>query len=250
MPGVGPATAIMANGGPCALLTNGAVSCWGGDASGNPVAPSTIALPDKAVAIAGGVSSCAVLVNGQLACWVLSPWGPIDTSTCPSAGCAVPALVPGLNGLVSTSSTFDHACVLRNDGAAWCWGENIAGEMGDGTGTARTTPVPVATTVQLSQISAGFGGACAVTRDGHVACWGSADAPPGVNGATTCPPPSGYFGCRLAPVVIPGVDDVKQVSTSFASGSGGFAYALRTDGSVLSIDDNPKGGFDVVQVAP
>jgi hypothetical protein len=250
VPGVGPATAIMANGGPCALLTSGGVSCWGGDANGSPVAPATISLPDKAVAIAGGVSSCAVLASGQLACWVLDAWGPIDRSSCPSSGCAVPVVAPGLNGLVSISSTFDHACVLRNDGAAFCWGENLAGELGDGTGTQRTTPVPVATSVQLSQISTGFGETCAVTKDGHVACWGLADIPPGVNGATTCPTSNSYFGCRLVPVVIPGIDEVKQVAAAFGNGSGGFAYALRRNGSVLSIDDDPDGGFDVVQVAP
>jgi hypothetical protein len=46
---------------------------------------------------------------------------------------------------------------------------------------------------------------------------------------------------------IPGVENVKQVS---ATGEAPFAYALLIDGTVLSIDDDWKGGFVVKQLAP
>lgn len=65
-----------------------------------------------------------------------------------------------------------------------------------------------------------------------------------MNGATTC----SSLDCRLAPVEIPGVENVAQVSALVDNG--GFAYALLKDGRVLSIADGSKGGFLVTQVAP
>ena len=140
--GVGPSTAIIADGGPCALQNR-----WLGrvledsDANSNVVAPHTIALPDKAVAIGGSnqESSCAVLANGQLACWLLGKDGPVDTGGCAATGCALPAIVPGLSNLVAVSIALDHGCVLRNDGAVFCWGGSLAG-LGDGTGMTSVTP--------------------------------------------------------------------------------------------------------------
>ena len=36
-----------------------------------------------------------------------------------------------------------HACALRADGSALCWGGNEAGQLGDGTNTSRLVPTPV-----------------------------------------------------------------------------------------------------------
>jgi alpha-tubulin suppressor-like RCC1 family protein len=38
---------------------------------------------------------------------------------------------------------FLHACVIRSDLTAWCWGSNAAGQLGDGTTTDRPAPVTV-----------------------------------------------------------------------------------------------------------
>ena len=37
----------------------------------------------------------------------------------------------------------DHTCVIQESGAAYCWGRNLDGELGDGTGRNRRTPVPL-----------------------------------------------------------------------------------------------------------
>ena len=37
-----------------------------------------------------------------------------------------------------------HACGLTTDDRAHCWGGNTYGQIGDGTKTMRTAPVPVA----------------------------------------------------------------------------------------------------------
>lgn len=43
----------------------------------------------------------------------------------------------------TVSGGFVHTCAIRVDGAPWCWGLNVLGQVGDGTTTDRWTPVPV-----------------------------------------------------------------------------------------------------------
>jgi alpha-tubulin suppressor-like RCC1 family protein len=36
-----------------------------------------------------------------------------------------------------------HSCSMDSDGALWCWGGNMYGQLGDGTTQTTSTPVPV-----------------------------------------------------------------------------------------------------------
>jgi len=57
------------------------------------------------------------------------------------------------------------------DGSARAWGDNATGNLGDGTGTQRTSPV----TVQLGNIASIVGGwthSMAVTATGSGYAWG------------------------------------------------------------------------------
>ena len=42
-----------------------------------------------------------------------------------------------------SDSNNSHACGLTTGGAAYCWGYNNSGQVGDGTETNRSTPVAV-----------------------------------------------------------------------------------------------------------
>src|SRR5439155_24488068 len=61
-------------------------------------------------------------------------------------------------------------------GAAYCWGFNSGGQLGDGTTTDRFSPTPVAGGVTFAALSAGNNGAgghtCGVTTSGAAYCWG------------------------------------------------------------------------------
>ena len=66
-----------------------------------------------------------------------------------------------------------HAVGLKNDGTLWTWGSNAYGQLGDGTFSAKSSPVQVvgyATTWQ--QVSAGYQHSAGVKADGTLWTWG------------------------------------------------------------------------------
>ena len=50
-----------------------------------------------------------------------------------------------LSGLTLTQITagFDTACALASTGAAYCWGDGVNGQLGNGLGTSTAVPVLV-----------------------------------------------------------------------------------------------------------
>ena len=65
-----------------------------------------------------------------------------------------------------------HSCGITTDNRAYCWGDNWAGQLGDGTTTGRLTPRPVLGGLRFRNISAGWATTCAVTTDFKAYCWG------------------------------------------------------------------------------
>ena len=66
-----------------------------------------------------------------------------------------------------------HTVGLKNDGTLWTWGSNAYGQLGDGTFSAKSSPVQVvgyATTWQ--QVSAGYQQSAGVKTDGTLWTWG------------------------------------------------------------------------------
>lgn len=165
----------------CALLLVGSVKCWGSngydelgipskgytDFSSFPVDVS--GLPSGITDIAAGDRrTCVVGPEGALYCWGKSYPGEQDGHS------YVPKITAGLTGGVKTVSMGeDHTCVLLTYGAVKCWGENYHGQLGDGTTTARPTPVsPVGLTSEITAIVASADHTCALAKNSSVFCWG------------------------------------------------------------------------------
>ena len=80
------------------------------------------------------------------------------------------------NGLTFTQigSGSKHACGLTAAGAAWCWGLNPGGQLGDGTQDPSLTPRAVSGGHLFASLAAhGPSHACALTAEGTAWCWGA-----------------------------------------------------------------------------
>lgn len=94
----------------------------------------------------------------------------------------------GNRGIRSMSIGRGHACALRNDGVARCWGDNDAGQLGHGHARDRARPAQVVGSSAWVEIGVGQSHSCALRYDGTVSCWGSGEH--GVlAGAATTPSP-------------------------------------------------------------
>ena len=102
----------------------------------------------------------------------------------PGRGFVLQASAPGL--AAATSTSFDvrltfkrisvgasHACAITVIGAAYCWGENHNGQLGDGTDVSRPAPTAVLGGLRFVEVSAGRRLTCGVTTGSDVYCWGS-----------------------------------------------------------------------------
>ena len=65
-----------------------------------------------------------------------------------------------------------HACALTAEGAAYCWGKNTNGQLGDSTDTDRPEPTAVSGGLHFKSISAGGTHTCGISTDHIPYCWG------------------------------------------------------------------------------
>jgi alpha-tubulin suppressor-like RCC1 family protein len=82
-----------------------------------------------------------------------------------------------------------HSCMIQS-GQAYCWGSNSNGQLGDGSISSTTSPVPVYSGGvlagrTLTQIVAGGSSTCALDSTGVAYCWGlNSSGQLGNNGTT------------------------------------------------------------------
>jgi alpha-tubulin suppressor-like RCC1 family protein len=207
----------------CAVVTSGGVDCWGLNTVGqlgsgvvcprSPDGPPACPTQDTAVAIVGlgkagtqvasvvsdlGSSFCAILVSGGVDCWGKGQNGELGTGQTNGFSSEVPTAVLGvggtgtLSGVANMDSNDDGYCAALTSGGVDCWGENITGDLGDGTMTGPRqcldftpcAPEPAAVagvggTGILSGVKSvvpdvsGSYGNCVVLTSGGMDCWGA-----------------------------------------------------------------------------
>ena len=139
-------------------------------------------------------------------------------------------VVTGLpSGVQSIAAGGGHTCALTAAGGVVCWGWNKYGQLGDGSTTDQTSPVPV---VGLSSgvraIAAGYGHTCALNADGHVSCWGA--NPRGQLG-------DGTTQNNSSPATVAGLTAVAQA----LSAGGAHTCAVLSGGDVSCWGNNADG---------
>ena len=81
-------------------------------------------------------------------------------------------VVGGLRHIIAVSAGDNHSLALRADGTVWAWGQNLYGQLGDGTDEASSSPVPVVGLHDVVAVAAGSRHSLALLADGTVQAWG------------------------------------------------------------------------------
>ena len=129
---------------------------------------------------AGRIHSCA-LDSGEAYCWGLNDFGQLGDGNHAESSVPVAVDTSGVlagKTLTQISAGGDQSCALDSAGAAYCWGHDVLGGLGDGDGPDSDVPVAVDTSgvlagKTLTQISSGLLSACALDSAGAAYCWGS-----------------------------------------------------------------------------
>ncbi len=176
----------------CAVLLDHTVQCWGNNEFGQigdgsttlAMQPVPVSGISTAVAVAAGYHhTCALLQDGTVQCWGDNTYGqlgngmPIPPNTprgsASTAHSSIPVAVVGITNAVAVAASDGyHSCAVLQDGTVRCWGDNVSGQLGDGTRNNSSTPVTVAVINTAVDVSIGDFHSCALLQGGAVSCWG------------------------------------------------------------------------------
>ena len=161
----------------CGITVLGQTLCWGGGLLGvgdtlNRVEPAVVSGGLSFRAVSVGSSTCAVTVNDQAYCWGRNTFGAVGDGT--TTDRLVPTAVNTGVLFKSISTTASHTCgvSLGLAGSVYCWGRNSVGQIGDGTTTDRSSPVPISGGQSFATVGVGTSHSCGRSSTGAAICWG------------------------------------------------------------------------------
>lgn len=147
--------------------------------------------------------------------------------------------IPGFEDMIAISASETSAMALKSDGTVWVWGDNTAGQMGNGSfiptngpGCRCVLPQKNTSLADIIQITSGGAHHVALDDDGNIWTWGSNGSGQAGNGTffnTGC-------GCLVTPELNHSLTNVVDIK------AGGNNTSVRLqDGSVWAWGRNREG---------
>ncbi|WP_413942848.1 RCC1 domain-containing protein [Bdellovibrio sp. HCB-162] len=138
----------------------------------------------------GDSHTCAILENSQVKCWGNNSYGQLGLGHTNNLGDAAGEMANSLPAVdlgtgrtaVQISAGVYHTCAILDNGTVKCWGNNNAGQLGqghtnklgDGAGEMGDSlpAIDLGTGRTALQISTSYKNTCALLDNGTVKCWG------------------------------------------------------------------------------
>lgn len=235
---------VSANGTTCAIRLDDTLWCWGDNAAGRTglntgtgqtLVPTQVAVGTtwKKISV-GETHTCGIRMDDALYCWGSNDNGQIGDNS-PGTNRLVPTAVSGGGTWKHVAATHAFTCAVNTSDAAYCWGSNNAGNIGDNSTNQRNIPTAVSGGYTWDMIDGGAyaWGAfnCGIRTNGSAWCWGAGE--PGNLGA-------GNTIQSLVPIAVSGGHTWKQLS---AGGANHHAYtcAIRSDDTLWCWGSNSVG---------
>jgi alpha-tubulin suppressor-like RCC1 family protein len=135
------------------------------DVHGNPVSASVVwSSSDESVAMVDASGLVTAVSEGTAT---------ITASVEAVSGSAtVTVEAPVEEGVVLVTVGDMHSCAVDQDGIAYCWGQGVFGQLGNGLLSTALTPVLVSGGHMFAAISAAESHTCGLTTTGQAYCWG------------------------------------------------------------------------------
>ena len=164
----------------CGVRADSTLWCWGLNNFGQ----LGVAGPSRSTPVQVGTNAtwtsvstswfhtCATRSNGTLWCWGANRHGELGLGGI-NRGYVLPHKVGSVATWASVTSGGFHTCATRTDGTAWCWGQNIFGQLGNAKPAIQPNPVQVGLLTDWKQLSASWAHTCGLTMVGQLRCWGS-----------------------------------------------------------------------------
>ena len=197
-------------------------------------APVHTRLPEDIVLVsvsAGDFHTLALDQHGEAWAWGWNGNGQLGDGSTLDRSAPVRIQVPAGTTFASVAAGGFHSVAIDQDGAAWGWGANQLGEVGDGTQEQRVVPVRVAmpAAASFTRVAAGEQHSVALDQRGNVWAWGRND--------------HGQLGddSVMSRPVPTEVSMPAQVAFSRVSAGGFHTLALDLDGRAWSWGRNEDG---------
>jgi alpha-tubulin suppressor-like RCC1 family protein len=174
------------------------------------------------------------LITPELWTWGINTYGQLGNNNTSLPICTpVTTFLGGANWKQVSGGT-NHTAAIKTDGTLWCWGNGDEGQLGDGTGIIKSTPVTTFLGgTNWKQVACGDTHTAAIKTDGTLWTWGKNYS--GQIGDDT------YENSRYTPVTtFGGGTNWKQVECG-----GNHTAAIKTDGTLWVWGSNTFGQLGI-----
>ena len=182
----------------CAVTLASVGYCWGVNFDGR-LGTNTVVASNAPIQIVGSISfrmmavsrnhSCGLSLSDRIYCWGYSGDGQVGIGPTIADSVLIPMEVLGGLRFQTVASGGQHTCAVTTaltGSAAYCWGHNANGQLGDGSTVTQFAPTAVAGGLAFRSVeapvagdfvrpvmAAGYDHTCALVTSGAAFCWGS-----------------------------------------------------------------------------